>query len=75
MGKAYPTLLGMEYLTTKQAAELLGVSERTVYYYARDYDDFPEPDRFGRTLMWLGDPLEEWRRRHPLKEQRDSPPA
>lgn len=62
-------LLGMEYLTTKEAGDLLGVSGRTVYYYARDYDDFPEPKRFGRTLMWEEAPLVLWRERHPLRDK------
>ncbi|MEO3856215.1 helix-turn-helix domain-containing protein [Acrocarpospora sp. B8E8] len=59
----------MEYLTTKQAAEILGVDERTVYYYARDHEDFPQPKRFGRTLMWEEQPLREWRVGHPAKQR------
>jgi predicted DNA-binding transcriptional regulator AlpA len=60
--------LGVEdYLTTNQAAAILGVDERTVYYYARDHDDFPEPKRFGRALMWQEAPLREWRAKHPAR--------
>lgn len=65
-----PTLLGMDgYLTTAQAADLLGVSARTVYYYARDTDDFPEPERFGRALMWPERPLRQWREKHPARSR------
>jgi predicted DNA-binding transcriptional regulator AlpA len=58
-----------EYLTTAQAAEILGIDERTMYYYARDHDDFPEPRRFGRTLMWREAPLRAWREKHPPKKR------
>ena len=62
------------YLTTKEAAELLGVSERTVYYYLRDQEKngFPEPKRFGRTLMWEEAPLLEWRAEHPPRDRKSS---
>lgn len=58
------------FLTTRQAAEALGVDVATVYYYARDYDDFPQPQRFGRTLLWREQPLRDWRAVHPLKRRR-----
>lgn len=63
-----PTVLGVsDYLTTNQAGELLGVDARTIYYYARDHEDFPQPKRFGRTLMWRAEELSDWRTRHPAR--------
>ncbi len=61
-----------EYLTSKEAAELLGVSERTMYYYLRDREkrDFPEPRRFARSLMWRREDLTDWRARHPARTRR-----
>jgi predicted DNA-binding transcriptional regulator AlpA len=58
-----------DYLTTAQAADVLGVAERTVYYYARDHQDFPEPKRFGRALMWPEAPLRDWRKKHPARRR------
>lgn len=60
------------FITTKQAAALLGVTEKTVYYYARDYGDFPQPERFGRSLLWRKEPLEQWRSTHPPREKPDA---
>ncbi|MFD8088579.1 helix-turn-helix domain-containing protein [Streptomyces malaysiensis] len=69
------------YLTTKEAAELLGVEERTVYYYVRDRKPrppkkgtgFPEPKRFGRTMMHDEKELLAWREGHPART-RPKPP-
>lgn len=58
-----------DYLTTKEAAAILGVDARTVYYYARDFEDFPDPKRFGRALMWEETSLREWREKHPAKHR------
>lgn len=64
------------YLTTKQAAELLDVDERTIYYYVRDRlpkppktkgTGFPEPKRFGRTMMHDEDEILAWRTAHPAR--------
>ena len=55
------------YLTTKEAAAVLGVDDRTVYYYARDNADFPKPERFGRALMWREEAIREWRKQHPAR--------
>ncbi|MFB7312954.1 hypothetical protein [Streptomyces sp. NPDC056192] len=62
------------YLTTKEAAVLLGVEERSVYYYLRDKDKngFPEPKRFGRTLMWEAGPLTAWREEHPARAKKSA---
>jgi predicted DNA-binding transcriptional regulator AlpA len=61
-----------DYLTTKEAADLLGVAERSVYYYLRDREKtgFPEPRRFGRTLMWPAGPLRTWREEHPPRRRK-----
>lgn len=61
-----------EYLTSKEAAELLGVTERTMYYYLRDRDKrgFPEPKRFARALMWRRADLLTWRAEHPARTRR-----
>lgn len=53
---------------TSEAARILGVDNRTVHYYARDYTDFPEPTRFGRALAWDPEELRAWRDKHPLKK-------
>lgn len=57
------------YLTTGEAAEALGVDARTVYYYARDAADFPQPTRFGRALMWPEQPIRDWRTKHPARRK------
>lgn len=61
-----------EYLTSKEAADLIGVSERTMYYYLRDRakTGFPEPKRFSRSLMWPRQAITEWRARHPARPRR-----
>lgn len=66
-------MLGMDgFLTTAEAAALLGVDARTVYYYARDVADFPQPERFGRALMWPTAALADWRKAHPSREKRQA---
>jgi predicted DNA-binding transcriptional regulator AlpA len=57
------------FITTKEAAHVLGVTERTMYYYLRDREKlgFPEPQRFGRALMWEEEPLLKWRAAHPAR--------
>jgi predicted DNA-binding transcriptional regulator AlpA len=63
------------FLTTRQAADVLGVDVATVYYYARDYPDFPVPQRFGRTLLWRERLLRDWRAVHPLKPRHRPAPG
>lgn len=66
------------YLTTKEAAEILDVDERTVYYYVRDRESrppkkgtgFPEPKRFGRTMMHDEEEVLAWRAAHPGRVRR-----
>ena len=59
-------------MTSREAAAVLGVSERTMYYYLRDREKngFPEPKRFGKTLMWREAALREWRAKHPARRRR-----
>lgn len=52
-------------LTTRQAAQLLGIGTSTVYAYRRDYPDFPKPERFGWALSWDAGELRRWREEHP----------
>jgi excisionase family DNA binding protein len=61
------------FLTTEEAAELLGVAPKTLYYYLRDHEKngFPKPRRFGRALMWEREPLLAWRREHPARKRRE----
>ncbi|MEV0704637.1 helix-turn-helix domain-containing protein [Saccharopolyspora sp. NPDC050389] len=63
-------------ISAPQAAELLGVNRATLYRYASTYDDFPEPTKIGRTVLYRPDALREWRRDHPAirKHAADSPP-
>lgn len=56
------------YETTEEAARRLGVAMRTIYNYRREWDDFPEPVRVGRTLQWPVKPLDNWRREHPPRK-------
>lgn len=52
------------YLTTKQAAEALGLSTGTIHEYAKR-DGFPQPVRINsRVFMWEESRLREWRKAH-----------
>lgn len=57
------------YLASKQAAERLGVTRRTLYNLARNSAGFPQPERFGHALMWKTDLLDEWRKAHPARRR------
>lgn len=49
------------YLTSKQVAELLGVSPKTISAY-KARNQMPKPDKeYGRTPLWLYDTIEKWR--------------
>lgn len=63
-------------ISAPQAAELLGVSRATLYRYSYVYDDFPQPVRVGRTVLYDPDRLRAWRAAHPATRKRpsDSPP-
>jgi predicted DNA-binding transcriptional regulator AlpA len=59
----------MVYLTSKQVAELLGVSPKTISSY-KARGQMPKPDReYGRTPLWLYSTIQEWRKdlRAPIK--------
>lgn len=49
------------YLTSKQVAELLGVSPKTISAY-KARGQMPKPDReYGRTPLWKYSTIQEWR--------------
>lgn len=62
------------FLTTEEAADLLGVAPKTLYYYLRDHEKngFPQPKRFNRALMWEREPLLAWRESHPARKRKDT---
>lgn len=51
-----------------RAAELLGVSRKSVYDFALRLKGFPQPTRVGRTVLWQEDALLKWRREHPSRK-------
>ena len=52
---------GIVYLTSKQVAELLGVSPKTISAY-KARGQMPKPDReYGRTPLWKHSTIQEWR--------------
>ena len=56
---------GTVYLTSKQVAELLGVSPKTISAY-KARNQMPKPDReYGRTPLWKHSTIEEWRGKLP----------
>ncbi|WP_087097933.1 helix-turn-helix domain-containing protein [Nocardiopsis sp. JB363] len=63
------------WATTQQAADLLGVERESVYIYVRRLKDFPQPTKIGRTLLFDRQALLDWRKDHPARGKRDSPPA
>lgn len=56
------------YLTTDEAAALLGIVRRSVYDFAARLPGFPQPTRIGRTVLWPEEELREWRRAHPSRK-------
>ncbi|WBB94173.1 helix-turn-helix domain-containing protein [Verrucosispora sp. WMMC514] len=63
------------HLTSDDAAARLGIARQTLYNLAQTRDDFPEPLRIGRTLLWPIAGLDAWREQHPARRKpgRDSP--
>lgn len=60
------------YLTSKQVAELLGVSPKTISSY-KARGQMPKPDReYGRTPLWKYSTIQEWRKdlRTPIKTEK-----
>jgi predicted DNA-binding transcriptional regulator AlpA len=52
---------GVVYLTSKQVADLLGVSPKTISAY-KARQQMPKPDRqYGRTPLWKYSTIEKWR--------------
>lgn len=56
------------YLTAAQAADLLGISRRSVYNFAQRLPGFPRPERIGRTVLWREADLLAWRKAHPTRK-------
>ncbi len=57
------------YLTARQAADLLGVSIKTIYNLNVQRNDFPTAFYVGRTPLWPADRLDAWRERHPARRK------
>ncbi|MDP9640158.1 putative DNA-binding transcriptional regulator AlpA [Actinopolyspora lacussalsi] len=58
-----------DLLSAPQAAELLGISVKTLYRNSYVYDDFPQPTKVGRTVLYDPDELRAWRYEHPPRER------
>ncbi len=56
-------------LTADQAAELLGIQVRSVYYSVQRVPGFPQPQRIGRTLLFAEAELRSWRAAHPARKR------
>lgn len=53
---------GIAYLTSKEVAELLGVSPKTISSY-KARGQMPKPDKeYGRTPLWKYSTIQEWRK-------------
>ncbi|MFD8555683.1 helix-turn-helix transcriptional regulator [Streptosporangium canum] len=55
------------YLDADQTADLLGIKRRSLYHYVRRLEDFPQPTRIGRTLLFEKDEIKAWRAAHPSR--------
>lgn len=53
------------------AADLLGISRKSVYDYALRLDGFPQPTKIGRTVLWQASELAAWREKHPARRRAD----
>ncbi|MFC0109239.1 helix-turn-helix transcriptional regulator [Kibdelosporangium aridum] len=61
-------------ISAPQAAQLLGVDRNTLYRYSYVYDDFPQPVKIGRTVLYDPDTLRAWRRDPAIRKRpADSP--
>lgn len=58
-----------DYLTADEAAEVLGIARRSVYYYESYVDGFPQAIRVGRTPMWNRKEIDAWRKAHPARKR------
>ena len=56
----------LTYLTSKQVAELLGVSPKTIGAY-KARNQMPKPDKeYGRTPLWSYETIKKWRGETPI---------
>jgi predicted DNA-binding transcriptional regulator AlpA len=58
------------YLTSEEACARLGIAWRTLYNLAKRSQDFPQPVKIGRTLLWPADQLDTWRAAHPARQKK-----
>lgn len=65
------------YVSTQEAADLLGIKLASVYLYVRRLEGFPPPAKVGRTLLFDREALLDWRKHHPSRKSKssDSPTA
>lgn len=63
------------YLTSEQAAQRLGINRQSLYNLVNREPNFPQPTKIGRTSLWKPEELDAWRKDHPARGKRDSPPA
>jgi predicted DNA-binding transcriptional regulator AlpA len=52
-----------------RAAEILGITRKSVYDYALRLTGFPQPERIGRTVLWREKDLLAWRKAHPSRKR------
>lgn len=57
------------YVSTEQAAEILGVKIESVYLYVKRLEGFPQPTKIGRTLLFDREALLAWRAAHPARKR------
>lgn len=63
------------FLSTDQAADVLGIKIESVYTFARRLEGFPQPTKIGRTLLWPEAEIAAWRENHPARRRHHSPGA
>lgn len=56
-------------MTADEAADLLGIQRRSLYYSVQRVDGFPQPQRIGRTLLFVEAELRQWRAEHPARSR------
>ncbi|MGH3359547.1 MAG: helix-turn-helix transcriptional regulator [Nocardioidaceae bacterium] len=53
-----------DWITTEEAAAMVGIKADTLRHYVRS-GHAPEPERFGRALMWNREVIERWQASRP----------
>lgn len=53
-----------EWMTTEEAAASVGIKADTLRHYARS-GHAPQPERFGRMMMWNRKVMQEWQANRP----------